>query len=164
MVSNTLMQAILAMDAYNQGYNTGLDHGQTEIGNAEVILQSDINEGSDARDAGFYAVAYNYAGGTVISYRGTDNPSFFSDAESGGGDIWTGWSVGLGSFLAEQARLAAQFFEAVEDTTSNVLTLTGHSLGGGLAGIMASIYGRTATVFDSMPFGLSASNLHGFAI
>ncbi len=37
-VSPTLMQAILAMDSYNQGYNAGLDHGGTQISNATLIL------------------------------------------------------------------------------------------------------------------------------
>jgi hypothetical protein len=32
MVSNILMQAILAMDAYNQGYGEGINHGYNHIG------------------------------------------------------------------------------------------------------------------------------------
>lgn len=32
----------------------------------------------------------------------------------------------------------------------------GHSLGGGLAGMMASLYGKKAVVFDNMPFQLAA--------
>jgi len=76
MVSDTLMQAILAMDAYNQGYNKGLDHGETQIGTATVNQQSDISAEGEAFAAGFYAVAYNYDGETVIFYRGTDNDGF----------------------------------------------------------------------------------------
>lgn len=80
MVTSTLMQAILAMDSYNQGYNPGLNHGQTQIGLATKSTDStdeyaDPNAppGTPSPDqaAGFYAVAYNYDGQTVISYRGT---------------------------------------------------------------------------------------------
>ena len=148
MVTNTLMQAILAMDSYNQGYNAGLDHGQEQIGLATVNTDS-TDEFSDPnappgtvspdQTAGFYAVAYNYNGQTVISYRGTDNLSLFPDTESGaGGDIWTGWGVGLGSYLGQQARLAAEFYQAVTNTENSspleaTALLVGHSMGGGLA-------------------------------
>ena len=141
MTSPTLMQAILAMDAYNQGYKPGLAHGEVQIGNATVrpreILVSD-DEYANWQTAGFYAVAYNYDGQTVISYRGTDNLSLFPDPLSGGGDIWTGWGVGLGSYLGQQALLAAEFYQAVTNTENSsplegTALLVGHSMGGGLA-------------------------------
>lgn len=71
MASNTLMHAILAMDSYNQGYNKGLDHGALQIGEATVNALPSGYDDSDWQTAGFYAFAYNYDGGTVISYRGT---------------------------------------------------------------------------------------------
>ncbi len=92
-VSPTLMQAILAMDSYNRGYNegiAGLGGVGSQIGNAVISQQSNVLEGSDEIEAGFYAVAYNYDGGTVISYRGTDNLNIFF----GFNDIWNGWGVG----------------------------------------------------------------------
>lgn len=69
-VSPTLMQAILAMDSYNRGYNPGIAHGQSQIGTA--TFNQDKGD-AEAQAAGFYAVAYNFGGQTVISYRGTDN-------------------------------------------------------------------------------------------
>lgn len=33
-ISKGLFLGILSMDAYNQGYNKGLDHGKTQIGSA----------------------------------------------------------------------------------------------------------------------------------
>ena len=75
--SRDLLLAILSMDAYNQGYARGVEHGSTRIGTATFSTDS----GEELRDeskepldqpAGFYAVAYDVAGlGTVISYRGT---------------------------------------------------------------------------------------------
>ncbi len=162
MVSNTLMQAILAMDAYNQGYNKGIDHGETQIGLATF---SDDKGDTEAQTAGFYAVAYNYDGQTVISYRGTDNLSLFPDPLSGGGDIWTGWGVGLGSYLGQQALLAAEFYQTVTGTENSsplegTALLVGHSMGGGLAGLIASIYHENAVIFDNIPFEEAATNLY----
>lgn len=55
-ISKDLMLSILAMDSYKQGYGKGLDHGATQIGVATGGLQSDIQDGSDEVNAGFYAV------------------------------------------------------------------------------------------------------------
>jgi hypothetical protein len=71
-----LMSAILSMDAYNQGYGAGLTGVGNQIGTAKN-LNIDLPIGS--QDAGFAATAYSWNGQTVISYRGTDNPSIFSD-------------------------------------------------------------------------------------
>ena len=70
-MDSTLLRAILAMDAYNRGYNagvTGLE--RTAIGDAAFF---DDKGDLAAQAAGFYAVAYILADGSkVISYRGTD--------------------------------------------------------------------------------------------
>lgn len=76
MAMNTdLMLAILAMDSYNRGYGAGIKSIVGVIGNATVDRDSSVLLTNGQRldiPAGFYAVAYNYAGGKVISYRGTD--------------------------------------------------------------------------------------------
>jgi hypothetical protein len=73
-----LMRAILAMDAYNRGYNAGvkspnapLNEGLTgtQIGLATIGLRKGDLE---AQAASFFAQAYTLGGQTVISYRGTD--------------------------------------------------------------------------------------------
>lgn len=163
MVSSNLMYSILAMDVYHQG-GASLDHKETQIGTAILSQESDTSADSEAVAAGFYAASYDWNGITVISYRGTNQLS----------DIWNGWVTGAGVWDTDQVRLAAEFYQAVfaptipeiydlTALTQNSVVFTGHSLGGGLAGIMASIYGRTATVFDSMPYKLAASNLHDWA-
>jgi len=69
-ISNDLFMAILAMDAYNRGYNAGINLDPTvlQIGNA-TIRTDDLPVGSQA--ASFFAQAYTWNGQTVISYRGT---------------------------------------------------------------------------------------------
>jgi hypothetical protein len=93
-ISKDLFLAILAMDAYNRGYNAGIKSPDaapnqgltgTHIGLAK--LRSDVlPQGYEA--ASFFAQAYELtgsyagtdgapgltAGQTVISYRGTDDP------------------------------------------------------------------------------------------
>ena len=40
-ISKDLFLVILAMDAYNQGYGRGPEHGETNIGNANVTLNAE---------------------------------------------------------------------------------------------------------------------------
>jgi len=83
--------SLLALDAYNRGYGQGVfvqngDNpvGQAEtgrrIGQARVTTQSTVLGGSEAREAGLYAIAYDWNGETVISYRGTNFPNNILEA------------------------------------------------------------------------------------
>ncbi|MCP4071883.1 MAG: hypothetical protein GY742_09125 [Hyphomicrobiales bacterium] len=106
-VSNELMYAILAMDAYNQGYETGIEHDESTIGTATIAPRkehtSDI-EYQDWKDVDFYAAAYSYNGRTVISYRGTDDPL---------PDVNYGYSLGMGLPGGAQDTMALQFYKQV---------------------------------------------------
>ncbi|MGA9581850.1 MAG: calcium-binding protein, partial [Allosphingosinicella sp.] len=62
---------------------------------------------------------------------------------------------------ASQGRLSLAFFEAVTnrtvfDATVEDVQVTGHSLGGGLAGFVGALSGNAAYGFDHMPFGAAA--------
>jgi hypothetical protein len=111
VISNELMLAILAMDAYHQGYAAGIEGVGTQIGTATQNQQSNVNPQSEEVKARFYAVAYDWNGEKVISYRGTDNPSLGTGPVSGGSDVWNGYPIGAGQ-LASQAPLAEQFYDA----------------------------------------------------
>ncbi len=134
--------SILALDSYNRGYEPGLDLGTssdasgTQIGNATISK----NKGdADARDASFYAIAYNWEGETIISYRGSDYHDgwweqfpFVNIPTST--DFWDGWSATAG-WTSGQVGLAIDFYEDVTGTTisgsaSSNVTTNGHSLGG----------------------------------
>ena len=94
-ISKDLFLAILSMDAYNRGYNSGISGlgGEgSKIGAATIGKDAEqlLDQGA-AKAVSFYAVAYELnnrpdgtggsgvdglaAGTTVISYRGTDNPA-----------------------------------------------------------------------------------------
>jgi uncharacterized delta-60 repeat protein len=93
----------------------------------------------------------------VIAYRGTD-----------GVDGMMGWdgvnNIGLILGLAtSQARQAAAVYASVlktygVDAAGTNISFTGHSLGGGLASVMAVWFDRPATVFDPTPFQAAAES------
>ncbi len=159
-----LFLALLSMDAYNRGLPES--RPGTLIPNYET---SDLGFASFIRDSpeplnaiGFFAVAYTLSSGEkFISYRGTDQPT----AGNGlGGDIWNGYGLATGSPHSAQTAAAIRFYQSVigvgtNPQTANV-TLTGHSLGGGLAGIVGALYGRNGVLFDNMMFenGANAAN------
>jgi Enoyl-(Acyl carrier protein) reductase len=186
-ISKELFLSILAMDSYNRGYGAGiagLGGGGSGVGTAIVGGDEFLPNGAAA--AGFYAAVYNTQYGTVISYRGTDNVLGLG---AGVGDLWNGWITGTGTLVnSEQAALAVEFYNSVtggnvESGVSGGAILTGHSLGGGLAGFVASLTHDQAYVFDNMPYILAAtkfayetnlmtgsnlspdtSNIHGYCI
>jgi len=168
-----LYLAILAMDAYNRGYGQGVDGlsnaPNTQLGETTILTDSIAKLGDAAMGAGFYAVAYNVSGagidgltGTVISYRGTD-ANFVLPWSSEGSDLLNGYSLAIGDYNATQAQMAVQFYQDVTGFADGVspfdanVTTTGHSLGGGLAGYIARLYGQSGTIFDNMTFELAAS-------
>ncbi len=159
-MNENLLKAILSMDAYNRGYDAGIDESEfsstTHIGNASIIQQSNVTLGSDERNASFYAIAYDLDGQKIISYRGTDDSA----------DVSNGWLLGGGNINVPQAEMALQFYQSIAGSGnwhSADIELTGHSMGGGLAGYIAALYGKDAKVFDSMNFSSAANSAYFYA-
>lgn len=97
-ISRDLFLSILSMDAYNRGYNAGIEElggPDTKIGNATIKRQSVTADGSPEVTASFYAISYDTQYGQVISYRGTDKQAVFGSAASAS-DIYNGWVQGTG--------------------------------------------------------------------
>ena len=178
-----LFLAILSMDSYNRGYGQGIKAEflpAGSLGNARILNQEllgiDAQKYQNWQSAGFYAIAYKVAGKTVIAYRGSDNidkgaavASFLSKIDGNfltnnptDEDITNGYGVALGYPNGPQAKLAIEFYKAVAGSggidpatrTSNI-SVTGHSLGAGLSGLVAGIYNLQGTHFDPMSFGLA---------
>ncbi len=84
--------SLLALDSYNRGYgaNVGSLAESGGIGTA-TIRPFEPGEQDGWEAAGFYAIAYDWNGETVISYRGTNfptnltgsSPAFLLASESG---------------------------------------------------------------------------------
>ena len=164
-MEDNVLKAILAMDSYNRGYDQGirtLGGVGSKIANVTISQQSEVLEGTANVSTGFYAAAYTTAAGEkIISYRGTD--SFTGIGVTGGNDFFNGYGPGIGIPGGPQASQAIDFYKAVASTSGTALktaniSLTGHSLGAGLGGYVAAIYGKSATIFDNMPFEMAAKN------
>jgi hypothetical protein len=174
-MNTSLFSSILALDSYNRAYGRGVkvnpngtDDESSEagqrIGNAIV---RDILLPPASRAAGFYAISYNVGavtgftlGEQVIAFRGTD-ALFASPFGTDGSDISNGYSLTAGDYNAAQARLALQFYQSAigvgaNPFTANV-TLTGHSLGGALAGFVARIYGQKGVLINNATFELAST-------
>jgi hypothetical protein len=110
-ISRDLFLSILALDSYNRGYGagtsiTGDDAPGIKLGLA-TIKESKGDEVAQAK--GFYGIAYEWQGKTVISYRGTDNYGLTTDPAAGATDLLNGWTAGLGYTGASQLGMAAEF-------------------------------------------------------
>lgn len=192
-MNNVLMNAILAMDSYNRGYDAAIDlrprdafgnivldtqnnyepmasdKDGVQVGTATIITNSTVKLAATDDDIGFYALAYNYNGETVISYRGTDEPVTVPKTVNVLGldvlvDRYYGWSLAAGDLSSAQSLMAIDFYQTVQTETSTDISLTGHSLGGGLAGYIGALYDHDATVFDSMAFQLAAWLAHNTGV
>ncbi len=152
-MDNQLFDAILSMDSYNRGYNPGIDLASVlgvpesdafdsahpiMIGNAAIIASDGVHDPAALAD-GFYAIAYQYGSTVTIAYRGTDKFTSGSfDGVDFGGDIYNSYGSGAGLSETPQSILAFAFYKTVAAQAAlsgDTVTLTGHSLGGWLAGL-----------------------------
>lgn len=176
-LSSELFHAILSMDAYSRGYGGAFDSlsnaadGSLDVGGARIVQTSLIGSFEQLRDIhgnefvdqqiGFYAIAYDTdevpdGFADVISFRGTD----FGEVIPSPLDVVHGWPLGAGNISSQQGQMAVAFYNYVEQQSgrpNEAITLTGHSLGGGLAGFLSSMLGTTAFVYDSMEYRAAAA-------
>ena len=99
---------------------------------------------------GFCAGAYRNGNAIVISYTGTNDGKI-------GDTVIANAPAATGLVPSPQVWEAMQMYlEVVRDNPGANITFTGHSLGGGLAAMMAVFFDRPAVVFDAAPFELGA--------
>ncbi len=163
-LSERVFTAILAMDAYNR------DRPETREKDrlAGVTVSGDIGLASfrtviDLRENGFQATYYHWNGKKVISYRGTDEAPWMKDTS--GVDI-KAYSAAVG-WPSDQALAALSLHDIVNrDGPKMDILVTGHSLGGGLAGFVGTLRGTPtdgvttrAVLYNHMPFMASVAVL-----
>jgi len=102
--------------------------------------------------SGFEAVTFTNGTEIVISFAGTD----FS--QPGSDFLHANIPLALG-IVSDQLKQAAEYYLQVKALNPGTpLTLTGHSLGGGIAALIGVFFGETAFTFDQAPFALTAKN------
>ena len=101
---------------------------------------------------GFEASAFTNGTEIVISYAGTYDKDITGDMAA---DF--GLATGYGS--AQLLQAAEYYLQVRAQYGDNArITLTGHSLGGGLAALIGVFFGVEATTFDQAPFANSAED------
>lgn len=139
--------AILSADVYLRG--DGVLESGFEVPIGASILET-YSVGS------FFGAAYSLDGQIVIAFQGTDDWTV---------DMLTGWPLALGAIgFGDQVEHALAFYQSIEDSYSAPISLTGHSLGGGLAGFVAGIYGLEAYLIDHMPFDAGIETSYQWSI
>ncbi|GAB1715798.1 MAG: hypothetical protein NTAFB05_08400 [Nitrobacter sp.] len=115
----------------------------------DLISGATLVRNSGSLSSGLYAEAWSIDGKIVIVFRGTD----FNAPDNK--DITTDVALALGSPQNAQLQDAIAFVEAVkvdQGNNSSNFVFAGHSLGGGLAALMAAKYGKEAYVYAPAPF------------
>jgi len=103
---------------------------------------------------GFEARAFIKGSEIVISYAGT-----YFDGLFGGDDVAADLALGNGITSSQLLQAAQYYLDVKKNAASNAhITFTGHSLGGGLAALMAMFFNLTAQTFDVAPFELSTGS------
>jgi Ca2+-binding RTX toxin-like protein len=104
---------------------------------------------------GFEAIAFKRGTDIVISFSGTDpnnSGPLSPDGQTNGALAAGNWS--------DQLLHAAEYYLTIKAANPNAnITLTGHSLGGGLAALIAVFFDVHAQTFDQAPFANSALNM-----
>ena len=110
------------------------------------------------RPDGFMAQAYRRGNEIVVSYAGTTDESPLTTMANNDW-LWGNVPAASALALAPQVVDAAEFYLNVLSANPGVqISFTGHSLGGGLASLMAVYFNHPAVVFDEAPFLKSADS------
>ncbi|MEN3109662.1 calcium-binding protein [Uliginosibacterium paludis] len=100
---------------------------------------------------GFSAGVFTNGGETVVAFTGTNDPSISLSQPD-----WQA-NAALGTGLVPNRQLV-DAIELVLRNYKDDISFTGHSLGGGLASVMAILFDKRATVFDPAPFKATVLN------
>ncbi|TFI56471.1 DUF2974 domain-containing protein [Sphingomonas parva] len=148
-----LFLSIAAMDAYYRNNpNSQLQISGNQIGNAVVVRTSPPSS------SGFSAVQYSVvgdgvgaleAGTPIIAYRGTDQ---IVDIRS--------WVTIFSNPNAPQIEEAIDFYRSADDLTSSPIVLTGHSLGGALAGMVGALFQEEAVLIANISFEATTNRIY----
>jgi len=101
---------------------------------------------------GFEAISFQRGSEIVISFSGTDFADFSGD--------WTqaNFPLAFGDLGTQLVDAARYYLEVKAANPTATISFTGHSLGGGLAALMAVFFDEQAVTFDQAPFAAAAND------
>ena len=137
--------------------------GGAYISNRDPLNQFPVPQGWQATrhdnppdGSGFEAISF--INGTTIATSTEIVISFAGTGPFGNGDwLYANIPLALGA-LPAQLRQAADYYLQIKASAPEgaAISFTGHSLGGGLASLLAVFFGESAFTFDQAPFRNSA--------
>lgn len=113
---------------------------------------SELRYAGNDQVSGFSAGVYQNGNEIVIAYTGTNESQVWDFAT-------TNIPAGVSIPSAQVVEAMMLYIDTKRQYPEATISFTGHSLGGGLASLMAVFFDRQATVFDQAPFELTARNL-----
>jgi hypothetical protein len=144
-MTTAIEYALMAGDSYissRRGINQfPVPEGWEKLVNPDSYFNDPIS--------GFEAIAFQRGTEIVISYAGTYDKDYFGDYLANAGLV-----AGTGS--AQLLQAAEYYLQVKAANPGATITLTGHSLGGGLAALVGVFFGVSATTFDQAPFAQTA--------
>lgn len=139
--------SILALHPYN------LNESVSEVNMTMLPNGWEVVAAKREPNYGFQGEVFRKDGAYVISFAGTDETvDWLTNAALGTGILS---SIYGGQQIKEAARLV---IEVLKEDPAAEITFTGHSLGGGLASMMAAMFDKSATTFASAPFASGLLN------
>jgi Ca2+-binding RTX toxin-like protein len=148
-MTTSIDYALLAGAAYFSNRND-INRFPIPNGWSELVAFRDSDPQS-----GFEARAFQSGSEIVVSYAGTD----FSTVSGFAADSRANAALGTGAWSLQLLQ-AAEYYLKIKAANPGVpVTLTGHSLGGGLAALVGVFFGVPTKAFDQAPFAASAGNL-----
>lgn len=151
-MATTVEYALMAGASYR---DTRPDVNKFPIPSGWNMVSRNPQDGTSGFEAATFGNGSAVANSTenVISFAGNDPSDKW-------GDLAADLALAAG-ILSDQLRQAADYYLAVKASApaGTTITFTGHSLGGGLASLMAVMFGESAVTFDQAPF-LNSARAH----
>jgi len=127
-------------------------YGRDEVNRTPLPGEwQEVDWQSDDKLTGFSAGVYRSSTEIVISFAGTNESKVRDFAVAN-------FPAGLGLSSAQVTQAMEYVLGVMRDNPGVPISFTGHSLGGGLASLMAVFFDIPATIFDAAPFELTAIN------